>query len=479
MKAIAAVRSKWKHVLALAVLIAGAVGVSGWRQESFEQAFEGKAKVRASGFVSAQVVASSPYAPAFVGAAAPGTDFTPQVEMGFHDNNEWEPAIAADRFNHVYIIYPQYGGVPGCPSCYSPTIIFQMSSDGGKSWTSPSVIYPEGSNAYQVDAQIVVDPVDGKTVYAAWLQNNKSDILVGKSTDYGATWSFVLADHTNAGTDKPILAVRGQDVYVSYNHAQTAYVTSSRDGGATFTEVKMNHNAKLGWSLGSGGTVTPNGNVYFSWEGYENNGGAKGPVNLYVSSSTDGGATWATQTIDVSAAPPDCSSMSCGWAFLGAAMTMTSDASGNLYLLWNAGSTAGGAERMYFSASINGGSSWSPKQDVSTAPVGTEHAFPAIAAGGNGDVRIAWMDARAASGGIDRWNVYYRRSTDGGNTWSAESDLSTYVPTYPSYIFTDGFRFPFGDYFEMDIDQAGTTHAVWGEGYDYDSPGSIWYSQGK
>jgi hypothetical protein len=468
----------WYFLLGLAAFALGVWGLSEWRQERFEKAFEGKAKVRESEAVSPQVVAALPNQPVSVPLAAPGTGFTPQIRLGFTSGDQWEPAIAADRFGHVYMIYPQYGGVPGCPSCYSPTMIFQMSSDGGKSWTAPSVIYPAGSNAYQVDAQITVDPVDGSTVYAAWLQNNKSDILVGKSTDFGATWSFVTADHTNAGTDKPILAVRGQDVYVSYDHSQTAYVTASHDGGATFTEVKINHNAKLGWSLGSGGTVAPDGSVYFSWEGYTQNGGAKGPVNLYVSSSTDQGATWTTNLIDVSQAPPDCSAYNCGWAFLGASMTMTSDAAGNLYLLWNAGETAGGPERIYFSRSTDGGSSWSAKQDVSLAPSGTHHAFPAIASGGANDVRIAWMDARAANGGMDRWNVYYRSSTDGGSTWSAEKDLSTYVSGY-TYIFSDGFRFPFGDYFEMDVDQNGVAHAVWGEGYDYDTPGSIWYAQGK
>ncbi len=272
--------------------------------------------------------------------------------------------------------------------------------------------------------------------------------------------------------------MRGQDVYVSYNHTQTAYVTSSHDGGVTFTEVKINHNAKLGWSLASGGTVTPNGNIYFSWDGYEANGGAKGNVNLYVSSSSDQGATWATHTVDVSSSPPDCSAFNCGWAFLGPAITLTSDSSGKLYLLWNAGSVAKGPERIYFAASSDGGVTWSARRDVSTAPAGTHHAFPAIAAAGNGDVRIAWMDARAANGGMDRWNVYYRSSTNGGSTWTSEKDISTYVSGH-TYIFQNGFRFPFGDYFEMDIDPAGTAHAVWGEGYDYDSPGSIWYSQGK
>ncbi len=74
---------------------------------------------------------------------------------------------------------------------------------------------------------------------------------------------------------------------------------------------------------------------------------------------------------------------------------------------------------------VDGGSTWSAKQDVSTAPAGTQHAFPAITAAGNGDVRIAWMDARAANGGMDRWNVYYRSSTNGGDSWSAETDIST------------------------------------------------------
>jgi len=110
--------------------------------------------------------------------------------------------------------------------------------------------------------------------------------------------------------------------------------------------------------------------------------------------------------------------------------------------------------------------------------MGSHHAFPAIAAAGKGDVRISWMDARAADGGQDKWNVYYRSSTNGGATWSNEVDLSTYVAGY-TYIFPDGFRYPFGDYYEMDIDEQGTTHLVFGEGNSYDSPGSIWYAKGR
>ena len=70
------------------------------------------------------------------------------------------------------------------------------------------------------------------------------------------------------------------------------------------------------------------------------------------------------------------------------------------------------------------------------------------------------------------------RASNGGATWSAEKDLSTYVGGF-SYIQPGGFGYPFGDYFEMDIDDRGDTHAVWGEGLDYQTPGSIWYTRGR
>jgi BNR repeat protein len=409
------------------------------------------------------------------GLAAPPlplAGFTPQFRLGFTAGDQWEPAIAADRFGNVYVLYPQYFGVPGCPSCPSPTMILQISRDRGATWEEPRVIFDPGTG--QVDAQVTVDPVDGKTAYAAWLQNSKSDTVVARSDDFGRTWSVVVADHTNAGTDKPIVAVRGDDVYVGFNHAQKVWVASSHDGGRTFANSNVNPNANLGWSLAGGGTVDPAGAVYFAWAGYKKNGQGKGPVNLYVSRSTDGGATWTNILVDVSASPPDCSDYQCGWAYLGAQMVLTSDEAGTLYALWNMGTVDKGPERIYFARSTNGGSTWSAKRDVSTAPAGVAHAFPAVAAGEAGDVRIAWMDARAGT----LWNTYYRSSKNGGGTWSAEKDISTYVPGFP-YIQPAGFGYPFGDYFEMDIDDHGDTHAVWGEGLNYQTPGSIWYARGK
>jgi len=463
-------------VLALALIASLLNAWGNYQQGEFLKTLKGKAPTR-KGDTKAEVINASPIRPVSVEGAPLGA-FTPQTRLGFDVGDQWEPSIAADQSGRVYMLYAQYEGVPGCPACSNPAQILQISNDRGSMWGSPFVIYPAGATTGgQWDSQIVVDPVDGETVYASFMQNNKSDIIVAKSIDFGATWTYVIADATNAATDKPIMAVRGQDVYVVYTHAQTTYAAYSHNGGASFTEVKVSKGGKLGWALAGGGTVTPNGDVFFSWAGYEGNGGASGNVNLYVSKSTNGGATWTTKTIDISSSPPQCPEFNCGWAYLGAQMVMASDNNGTLYLLWNAGSTATGPERIYFAKSTNGGTTYTTKVDISTALAGTHHAFPAIAALGNGDVRISWMDARAASGGLDRWNVYYRSSTNGGSTWSNEVDLSTFVSGF-TYIFSNGFRFPFGDYYEMDVDEQGANHVIFGIGFDYNAPGSIWYAKG-
>ena len=147
------------------------------------------------------------------------------------------PAIATDRFGHVVILQTQYAGVPQCPTCPSPTMLILTSDDGGDTFSAPKPIGTPGSG--QWDPQLAVDPVGGQMIYAAWLQNNKSDIAVARSADGGSTWTTVIANHTNAPTDKPILAVRGSDVYVAYNHAQKSWVSASHDGGATWTSVSL------------------------------------------------------------------------------------------------------------------------------------------------------------------------------------------------------------------------------------------------
>lgn len=405
-------------------------------------------------------------------ALAVKAGFAPQARVGFSAGDQWEPAIAADGFGHVYILYPQYGRVPGCRSCPLPSMILVISNDNAATWQPPRQITPPGTGQY--DPQIVIDPVDRRTVYAAWLQSKKTAVAVAKSADFGQSWSIAVADRGTAQADKPVLAVRGQDVYIGFDRARKVWVASSHDGGITFRSADVGPKLRLVRSLAGGATVDPQGYVYFAWAGYTQHDGAKGRENLYVSKSSDGGETWATRLMDVSGAPPECGAYRCEWGYLGAQITMTSDAAGTLYALWNAGAADKVAQRIYFASSTTAGDTWSPRLNVSTAVSSVEHAFPALTAGEAGDVRIAWMDTR----NHPLWNTYYRSSTNGGATWSPESRISSYVPGY-RYVRPKGFSFPFGDYFGIGIDNQGRTQAVWGEGSNFRSPGSIFHSRGQ
>ena len=411
-------------------------------------------------------------------ALAAGT-FELQRRLGYHIGDQWEPAIAADGHGHVYVLYPQYGMVPGCGSCTAPTIALLVSNDNGATWQPSKALLaiPTG----QFDPQIVVDPADRQTLYASWLQNNKRDVIVARSLDFGRTWSYSWAERGREEADKPVLAVRAADVYVGFNHEERFLVAASHDAGQTFSVTEVNPNAGPGWSLAGGATVDPVGNVFFGWTAYAKREMARRPVSVYISRSADGGRSWNMVLLDVSSAPPDCDPENCQAGFLGAQIALTSDAAGALYALWNAGGVNGGPERIYFSSSTTGGASWSARVPVSGAAPNVEHCFPAIVAAASGDVRIAWMDARANEGGRRNhplWNTFLRSSTNGGATWGPEAQLSGPARGY-DYILPGGFRFPFGDYFGVAIDSEGQTHAVWGEGRNYKAPGSIWYTRGR
>src|SRR6266849_936066 len=341
------------------------------------------------------------FSPVAVHAAS---GFTPQTRLGFLAGDDWEPAMTADRYGHVYVLYKHYdvAGQTSCSSC-ALHVLLQVSNDRGQTWSAPRPIDPQPVKGGQFDSQLRVDPVDGKTVWASFLQNNKSSIAVMKSTDFGQTWSGpTIVENLQRATDKDILAVRGQTVAVAYDTVQKTYASISHDGGQNWTTHLINDGGnQLGLSLAGGGGIDSQGNIYFSWDGYTQNGQGKGPVNLFVSESRDGGQTWTLTTMGVSGAPYPCSN--CGFAFLGAQATMTVGSDDTVYVLWNStvDQTDNAPERIYFAKSTDHGASYSARQDVSLAAQGTEHCFPAITTGsGRNDVRIAWMDMRTS-----QWNL--------------------------------------------------------------------------
>jgi len=423
------------------------------------------------------------------GAFSPGT-FTDPVRLGFQSGDDWEPSIAADASGHIYALWTHYVGFgggdtgeidPSCPECPSPHMVIQIYDPITQTWGDPHALAP--SEERQDDPQIVVDPVT-QIVYAAYMEGDKSSMFVARSEDFGETFEPVLVEEIERGLDKIALAARDGDVYLVYHSQQKIFASFSHDDGKTWQVVQPIHNtnSKFGVSLPSGAAIDSDGDAYFAWNGVNRPGQAKGTINLYVTKTADGGETWTTSVVDQSEAPPPCD---CGgWDYWGAQMAIGVDDEDRVYVMWNANDVKYSAQRTLFASSEDGAESWSDPVDVSLAPAGANNVFPALVATGIGDVRIAWQDDRNGfdAGGNDpaaRWNTYYRRSTDSGATWSDEAILSAFVAGF-TYKFAgppDGYLQPYGDYFELDIDSAGKTVALWGEGNSYVGPGNVWFAR--
>jgi hypothetical protein len=407
--------------------------------------------------------------------------FTKQARIGFQSGDDWEPSFTHDRFGHLYTMYKHYD-VPGGQTCNGCNLhmVFQRSDDGGITWSVPRAVAPgpiKGKSG-QDDPQIVVDPVDGRTVWASFMQNfPKAHIMIVKSTDFGVSWSTPrMVDNLPPGLDKDELVVRGNEIVVGYDDGTNTWASISLDGGAHWaTHEVFPTSFRFGQSLAAGGVIDSHGNIYFSWNSFDQAHMKKGngPVTLWISKSNDNGAHWTRTIFGVSGAPPPCHP--CGFSYFSAQDAIGIGSDDTIYLLWNSSvdNTNFTPERIYFARSTDGGRTFSPRMDVSDAPQGVEHCFPAIITGEKpDDVRLAWMDTRT---GV--WNLFYRTSLEGGSHLSPTIRISGDVPGY-SYITQKGFALPYGDYLQMTVDEANHTHIVFGEGPNYQGPGNIWVSNG-
>ena len=402
-------------------------------------------------------------APRAPSATAPGWD----SERVWSGGDDWEPFTAADKSsNYVYQMTTRFNTtVSG--------IFIRRSTTGGATWKADQLIAP--INRWQADPQVQVS-ADG-TVYAAWLDGPNWMSKLVKSYDHGATWTApVVIAPSLRWTDHPWLVVSpdGQDVYIGLN-MDDSFLVASHDGGQTFlAPIKTNTQPTPGhWWDANGAVIAPDGSIYYAVINFYLN--YKGPAEINVVSSHDRGASWQTTLVDTSAPPPGCrGSAGCTYGFLSSTASLALDQSGKLMIEYHAGDVDLAPQPMWVSTSTDG-IHWTPRVQISQPNEEASNGFPAIAAGPvAGDFRVVWQGDNGNSRG---WNTFYRRTTDGGTTWSATVQLSDRTSGAP-YKTEVGYTFPYGDYLSLSVDGAGLNHVIWGEGASYNGPGGSWYTRG-
>jgi len=396
-------------------------------------------------------------------------------ERVWSGEDDWEPAIAADpSSSYVYQLTTRYTGTKPCNNCSLPAIVFRASSDSGATWGPDSFIAQ--TNSPQYDPQI--EFANDGAIYAVILVNFRPGIEFTKSSDHGLTWSPLIR-LTGAGlkpswSDKPVLAIspNGQHVYIAFN-ASDSWVVASHDFGQTFLPAVKTSNDTRYW-FHSAGAVAPNGNIYFASADYSQT--YAGDVHLNVLRSTNQGVSWSTIPIDTSKETPACDyADGCYFGFLGPQMGLAIAAAGKILIAYNSGDVADAPQKIFVRTSTNG-TSWSARTVISQNSNTVNNDFAAVASGGVNDFRVVWQDDRNQS--HVGWNTWYRRSTNGGSSWSTALRLSDDTSGAP-YKTDAGYFFPYGDYLELTVDASGINHIIWGEGLSYTGPGGSWYTSGN
>jgi hypothetical protein len=392
--------------------------------------------------------------------------------------DDWEPAIAADPNGpNVYALVTRYGvTIPGCQGkCPDPAIVLERSTDNGATWTDGQFLCGCKGSQGQFDPIIEVVPGTGH-VYAVWM--NDFNVVFSSSTNHGVSWSTPVKTYGNVSwTDKPVLAVSddGQHVYIAWNGPTNgdAWISQSHDGGSTWTQTKVIDGARYNFAFD--GDVMPNGTVVFTNASISYTGPGAAAVGLVehgVLRSTNQGASWTLVPIDAVELGLPCESEICYADFYAGHAAISAGANSNLVFVYDGATTPGGQQRIWSRRSTDGGATWSGRTMLSS---GSEHATaPMMESAGTGSVRVAYYETNG--GRVNRWNVWYRTSSDAGQTWSAPVKLSD-ATSGTVYKTPEGFKEVYGDYGEMAIMSTGKTIAIWGEGESYLGPGGSWYNR--
>ncbi|MBA2571388.1 MAG: exo-alpha-sialidase [Chloroflexi bacterium] len=408
------------------------------------------------------------------GAVAPGWAGERIVKVGTDD---WEPAVAADsNAPYVYILVTRYEERESCRKCPTPYIALEISRDGGRTWSNGRPICRcEDGPKGQFDPIIEVVPDNGH-VYAVWM--NDFHVVFSRSTDHGRTWTEPVPTYGDVRwNDKPTMtsSANGRDVYVSWNGPTGGdpWIAVSHDRGRTWTQTLVAQSDRYYFAFDS--AVTPEGTAVFSESSisYTGPGGApEGVVRHHAFVSEDRGATWDRVRVDEVELGEDCVAEGCSSDFYNGHTALAGDATGRLYFTYDGATTPGGPQKIWFRTSDDDGQTWSDRVRLSAA--GEVATSPAIEAVGRGDVRLWYMQTR--NGDHDAWNVWYLRSTDGGDTWSAPVRISDRA-SGADYKTGLGFMEVYGDYGELAITNRGETIAVWGEGFSWVGPGGAWFNR--
>ncbi|MHB8634473.1 MAG: sialidase family protein [Thermoplasmatota archaeon] len=298
-----------------------------------------------------------------------------------------EPTIGVSKEGRLFVTAVTFqGSVPG-----QPRTDILRSEDGGRNWTDISpMLGGQKSHPITGDPMLYMDSDTGRLFDIDQIEVGCD--YVSSTDDNGATWTpptagcpFPPSDHQTIATalpsTLPASPLYAKHVFACINQISDTECERSVDGGMTFQATTPPFRG-----IDEKQAVNANGDFICSGLVGHLKTSAKGVLFLpkdhcrspLVAVSADEGVTWTVTQVAKTPVADD--------------PTMAVDASGVAYYAWVAEDGS-----LLLSTSKDQGVTWSPPVDV-RAPGLTATNLPALAAGGDGRLALAYYGTSAKGG---------------------------------------------------------------------------------
>jgi hypothetical protein len=364
---------------------------------------------------------------------------------------------------------------------------FGRSSNLGRTWTDRGP-FPvgDGGDANFGDPSLAWSERDHTYYYAAL---SSLGLSLWKSLDHCQTFEYVGAIHVGPGDDKELMAIDNDKrdlffgrMYVGWTSFDltpndSLQVSYSDDGGTTWSTPATLPGSGSAASLGMWPAIAPNGDVFFA---FVTRGIPLQSQRIYK--SIDGGNTWSEVTpiaADQRTPLDPTATTACGRQALNGNIRFLSSpqiaihrslfapAGYVVHAVYAYDSDGVGPDQsnVFYRRSTDGGSTWSGEVQLNDDDTDTDQFFPAIGVDPLGRVVVSWYDRRLDP--VD--NLLFDRfavvSLTGGLGWAPNvrvSDVSSPVAQINPQFDPVVATCYHGDYDQLTVDLLGA-NIIWSD----------------